>query len=193
MFLHQSLEHHFQDPLLRLLLIGTFITRTWSLCDYFKPQGHRGRGRRGGTRDRLRERERRREVKTDSHIRNYASTVSPLHSSPKSTCIHPITSPSNDLYIYDFEYYLSYSWILKMLRMALSNLCFDNYIKARSKCIKTGLVAPWQRLWKQPNRQFGVLLSALLRYKLKYEYNCFQMPQCSFFSTYFWVTQNCWI
>lgn len=42
---------------------------------------------------------------------------------------------------------------------------------------KTGLVAPWQLLRKQPNRQFGIL-SALLRYKLKYVYNCFQMPQC---------------
>lgn len=37
-------------------------------------------------------------------------------------------------------------------------------------------MAPWQLLWTQPNRQFGVQLSALLRYSLKCEYYSFQMP-----------------
>lgn len=73
---------------------------------------------------------------------NCSSTAIPLHSSPKSASIHLITSPSNDLDIYDFKYYLSYSRILKMRWMGLSNLCFDNFIKASSKCIKIGLVAP---------------------------------------------------
>lgn len=153
-FCTSHLSTTFKTLSLHLLLIGTFITRTWSFCDYFKLQGHRGRDGRGGTRDRLRARES--ETKggknRQSHLEQMycylyikvksddAFIAGPLHRSPR-TSIHLITSVSNDLHIYDFKYYLS--WILIMLRMGLSNLCFDYYIKTRSKCIKTGLVAPW--------------------------------------------------
>ena len=40
-----------------------------------------------------------------------------LHSSPKRMSVHRITSPSNDPYIYEFQHYLSCSWISKMLRI----------------------------------------------------------------------------